>query len=374
MKKILYLSPGFFHAREDLFIRLSKEFDIRIIEASNYMNGTPSEQYKSLVDFEIWDYNSFRLSKLRLKYIFPLFFSVLKELRKNKYDIVIASTQHPLYSKFVYILRPFFKYKLAYVNEVWTYSHKKKGFMTKIYDRISMHIIKHADYVLNEGIRAEEFMINHGVAPKKCLRWPMVSVDMKYKEIISHESLAISFKKNKRKIKFGFIGRLTEPKGVRTLCEAFKLLPQDYKDNAAMYIIGRGPLYEELLRFKDENSSVEVFEWIDSKYLPYFYSNMDFFINPSHFDGFSTVACEAGSMSLPLILTEKVGCVPDLLGDETGLVVQEKNPQMLATAIMQMIDTSKDDLISAGKICREKFERISSIDINVNTIKQIIND
>ncbi len=374
MKKILYFSPGFFHAREDLFIRLSKEFDIRFIEASNYMNGTPSDRYKSMVNYEIWEYNSFRLSKLKIKYIFPLFVSIIKELNKARYDIVISSTQHPLYAKILFLLRPFYRYKLAYVNEVWNYEYQKRGLLAKIYEKISMHIVKRADYVLNEGIRSNEFMIKNGVKPSKCHIWPMVSVDLKQKEIIPHDGLRQSFARNEDKIKFAFIGRLTEPKGVLTLCEAYKLLPQDYKLKSMMYIIGKGPLFDYLIDFKKECPNVEVFEWLNSTYLPYLYSNLDFFINPSHFDGFSTVACEAASMSVPLILTDKVGCVPDLLRDEVGIVVKENHPQMLADAIVKMMETHKNELVNDGEIIRKNFEEISSIDINVDTIRRIINE
>ena len=106
-KKIVYFSPGFFHAREDLFIKLSEKFNIRFIEASAYMNGSPSEIYKSKVNYEIWRYSHFRFSNLRNTEKIRLFFSVYNELKKGHYDLVISSTQHPLYAKYVYFLNIF---------------------------------------------------------------------------------------------------------------------------------------------------------------------------------------------------------------------------------------------------------------------------
>lgn len=373
-KRILYLSPGFFHAREDLFIYLSRIFNIRIIEASSYMNGVPSDIYKQNVDFEIWPINSFRLSKIKIRYIIPLFIMLFKELKRGSYDIVISSTQHPLYAKFAYILKPVFKYQLAYVNEVWSYDYKHSSFFNKMYDKISMYITKKADYVLNEGIRATEFMLNNGIPREKCLLWPMVSVDLAKKPIIIHEELSRIFRGAKGKYVYGYIGRLTEKKGVKTLCEAFEMLPVDYQKMSELIIIGRGELLEYLKVFASRFDNVYIIEWLDSKYLPYFYSNIDFFINPSHFDGFSTVACEAASMSLPLILTDLVGCVPDLLQiSQNGFVARTKDAESLAEAITNMLDCSKETLSQFGAISRCKFEQISSVTINENTINHIVN-
>ena len=373
-KKILYISPGYFHAREDLFIHLSEKFNIRIVEASSYMNGQPSDYYCENVDFEIWPYNSFRLSKIRVKYILPLFLSILNELRRGRYDLVISSTQHPLYAKFVYFLKPFFKYKLAYVNEVWSYDYKPKSFLTYLYDRLSMRIIKNADFVLNEGIRSTDYMIENGVSKEKCFLWPMASVDLFKKPIVTHNKLAVIFEQAGEKYIYGFIGRLTEKKGVRTLYEAFERLPDDYKQKSELVIIGKGELLPELREFALRYDNVHILDWLDSKYLPYFYSNIDFFVNPSHFDGFSTVACEAASMSLPLVLTDLVGCVPDLLFEsQNGFVAKAESAEDLAASLIKMLDCSKDILRRFGAISRQNFENISSLSINEHTIQQIVN-
>ena len=165
MKKILYLSPGFFHAREALFIALSEQFDIKIIEASSRINGIATEEYLSKVKTETWKYSHFRLSGLKLKEIPQLIHSVYKELKNGHYDLVISSTQHPFYAKVVSFFKPFFKYELAYVNEAWSYSHKKQTLFSRLYDKMSMNAVKKADYVLNEGIASTQFMISQGISP-----------------------------------------------------------------------------------------------------------------------------------------------------------------------------------------------------------------
>lgn len=53
----------------------------------------------------------------------------------------------------------------AYVNEAWSYSHKKQTLFSRLYDKMSMNAVKKADYVLNEGIASTQFMISQGISP-----------------------------------------------------------------------------------------------------------------------------------------------------------------------------------------------------------------
>ena len=376
MKKILYLSPGFFHAREALFIALSEQFDIKIIEASSRINGIATEEYLSKVKTETWKYSHFRLSGLKLKEIPQLIHSVYKELKNGHYDLVISSTQHPFYAKVVSFLKPFFKYELAYVNEAWSYSHKKQTLFSRLYDKMSMNAVKKADYVLNEGIASTQFMISQGISPEKCHLWPMSSVDLSTKAIVASEELRKSFEDvpSGVEVKYAYIGRQTEPKGVLTLLEAFENLDQEHQKKSMLYFVGRGPLSEILIQKSKENQNIRVLNWVDSKSLPYVYSQLDFFINPSHFDGFSTVACEAASMSLPLILTDKVGGVPDIMGTDgvyNDFIVPTKDSQSLSRAITLMIDTPHSKRKEMGETFRHNFMKNTGIDVNIQTMKQI---
>lgn len=376
-KKIVYFSPGFFHAREDLFIKLSEKFNIRFIEASAYMNGSPSEIYKSKVNYEIWKYSHFRFSNLRNTEKIRLFFSVYNELKKGHYDLVISSTQHPLYAKYIYFFKRFFKYKLAYVNEVWSYGHKKNNIVSKIYDKLSMYIVKRADYILNEGIRSASFMVSCGVPSNKCYRWPMASVDLGEKPVIANDILQKEFFETDNAIKYAYIGRLTEPKGVMTLFKAYENLDDKYKEKGILYIIGRGPLSDDIKQKSKKYKSLRVIDWVESAYLPYIYSKLNFFVLPSHFDGFSTVSCEAASMGLPLVLTENVGCVPDLMGKppyKNGFVVKQNDSIDLSKALARMLDKDKSELEEMGKISRVNFDKSLSIEININTIEAILNE
>ena len=361
--RILYFSPGYFHAREDLFMHLSREFDIKFIEASAYMNGTPSEDYRRCVNYEIWKYNHFRLQLLKKKYIIPLFFSIYRELRKGRYDLVISSTQHPLYAKYLYLLRPFFHFKLAYVNEVWNYSYNAKGTFAKWYENLSMYLVRHADFVLNEGTRAYDFITSAGVDPEKCYPWIVTNPELEHLFSIGGKDI----------VRYAYVGRLTEAKGVRTLLRAYESLPIDYQNRAMLYIIGRGPLEKELVELQSRYATLKVISWIDSKYLPYVYKKLDFFVLASHFDGFSTVSCEAASMGVPLILSENVGCIPDLLGQSLsgGFVVPVDDSQVLAEKISLMIDMPSVTRKNLGQSVRERYQKFASVDVNVDTLMRI---
>ena len=79
-------------------------------------------------------------------------------------------------------------------------------------------------------------------------------------------------------------------------------------------------------------------------------------------------------MSLPLVLTDLVGCVPDLLFEsQNGFVAKAESAEDLAASLIKMLDCSKDILRRFGAISRQNFENISSLSINEHTIQQIVN-
>ena len=197
---------------------------------------------------------------------------------------------------------------------------------------------------------------------------------MKTKKLKSTPDLEKVFNTKEKHINYAYIGRLTEPKGAKDLFNAFELLDTEHQNKSNLYIIGRGPLSEELKKRAIQYSNVKILDWVNSSNLPYIYSQLDFFVLASHFDGFSTVSCEAASMSLPLILTDKVGAVPDLICNNNGFVVPTKNPQELANAITKMIDLTEQERKEMGKISRINFEKCASIQININTLYNICHD
>ncbi|MEO0215160.1 MAG: glycosyltransferase family 4 protein [candidate division WOR-3 bacterium] len=163
-----------------------------------------------------------------------------------------------------------------------------------------------------------------------------------------------------------FVGRLVERKGVRYLIEATKIL-RGKGVNASLHIVGDGPLRKELEELSKGLGLEDVVLFkgkIGSQELINEYENSNIFVLPSIIDsrgdteGLGVVLIEALTFGLPVIAS-RVGGIPDIIIDkETGLLVNEKDPVSLASAIEYLLlnwEEAKKMVIMGQRRIKDKF-------------------
>ena len=137
-----------------------------------------------------------------------------------------------------------------------------------------------------------------------------------------------------------YVGRLIERKGLPYLIEAMELLPPGPR--VRLDIVGAGdqrPLLERLVRDKGLAERVFFRGRIPYEELAELYACCDLFVLPAIVDsrgdteGLGVVLVEAMSYKKPVIATN-VGGIPDIVRhSETGILIQQRDPQALAQAI-----------------------------------------
>ena len=135
---------------------------------------------------------------------------------------------------------------------------------------------------------------------------------------------------------FGTVGRLNFEKGHDIFVEAAVLLKQRV-NNIFFVIVGSGPLAEEL-EFKIKRYNLKNCFYITGyqhDILP-FLSDFDVFVMPSRREGLGLALIEALASGLPCIAT-KVGGIPEILGEDGGLMVPPESPEALAEAMYKML-------------------------------------
>jgi glycosyltransferase involved in cell wall biosynthesis len=145
-----------------------------------------------------------------------------------------------------------------------------------------------------------------------------------------------------------FVGRHIERKGIRYLIEAMKLLSEEF----TLTIVGEGDLTEKL-KEQTRNEKVDarvIFAGrLSSEELTKAYQTHDVFVLPAIVDtkgdteGLGVVLIEAIAVGLPIVATNVGGIVDVIIDGETGMLVEEKNPQALAEAIKKM---SADEILA----------------------------
>lgn len=164
-----------------------------------------------------------------------------------------------------------------------------------------------------------------------------------------------------------FVGRLDRSKGVHTLLEAWKLLP-----DVPLKIIGDGPDRKQLEALvKKENLQVEFTGFLDKQDILDFVSKAVFQCVPSEwYEGFPMVMLEAFSMGTP-ILASSIGSVDEIVEDgKTGLKFSVGDAQDLAKKAAQMwID--RDTTSTQGEEARMTYENFYTPKKNIEALRGI---
>lgn len=134
------------------------------------------------------------------------------------------------------------------------------------------------------------------------------------------------------------VGTLKESKGYMRLLSILKRLrDEDYPVH--LYVLGVGPLQQEMERYIRENGLQEVITLLGYQTNPYKYvSKCDLFVCASFAEGFSTAATEALIVGTP-VCTVEVSGMKEMLGEhnEWG-VVTENSEEALYQGIKDLLD------------------------------------
>ncbi|MCK4387096.1 MAG: glycosyltransferase family 4 protein [Candidatus Pacebacteria bacterium] len=135
----------------------------------------------------------------------------------------------------------------------------------------------------------------------------------------------------------GTISELHRNKGLKYAIKGFKKVAKKF-NNLKFIIIGEGEdrryLEKKIQKYGLEN---KVFLVGDIKNANRYLKAFDIFILPSIKEGFPFVLLEAGGAGLPVIAT-KVGGVPEIIDNmNSGILVEPKQTEELATALKKLI-------------------------------------
>lgn len=131
-----------------------------------------------------------------------------------------------------------------------------------------------------------------------------------------------------------FVGKLIGLKRIGDLLEAAGVLIRSHRA-IRVIIVGAGTLEAQLRRQAlDFKLPVTFVGFVNQSRLAEFYVGADLLVLPSESETWGLVVNEAFACGLPAIVSDKVGCAPDMIRvDLTGRVVPMGDSQRLASAI-----------------------------------------
>jgi glycosyltransferase involved in cell wall biosynthesis len=137
-------------------------------------------------------------------------------------------------------------------------------------------------------------------------------------------------------IRFGFIGKLAENKGLRVLLDAVRKIAQSGR-HVHLRIAGDGPHAQSLRAAADGIEGVEFLGRISQERLDEFYRGVDVVVVPSTWpDPAPLVVLESMARARALIVAE-IGGMPDQVGS-TAITVPSNDASALGDAMTRLID------------------------------------
>jgi glycosyltransferase involved in cell wall biosynthesis len=139
----------------------------------------------------------------------------------------------------------------------------------------------------------------------------------------------------------GYIGRLSEEKGVQNFIFALPAILRNQPD-LAIFIGGEGPLREMIVTFLKEKGltdRVDLMGWISHEDLPHYLNHISLLILPSYTEGLPNIMLEAMACGTP-VLTTPVGAIPDVIrDDETGFIMGDNSPECITENVIRALSS-----------------------------------
>lgn len=179
---------------------------------------------------------------------------------------------------------------------------------------------------------------------------------------VKTEQFIVTPKKSSKHLKFVFLGRLVQQKGIHHLIEA--LAPIAQRLNIQLDIVGTGEMEEQLKEQVIQQGLSNHIHFLGSKphsWVKENLTNYDCLVAPFCFsetgcvDTGPLVLKEAMAVGTPVITTNIMGC-KEIVTPETGYLVNEKNVVELKQSITQFAQLTFNERAEMGKMARERVE------------------
>ncbi len=170
-------------------------------------------------------------------------------------------------------------------------------------------------------------------------------------------------------VKLLSVGSLDEKKDHEILIRALAHLPERFH----LTIIGKGKLLSKLENVADKvgvRGRVNFMGGISPKDMPAQYAAHHLFVLPSKREGCPNVVLEAYAAALPVVAFDIPG-MSEFVTESAGILVKERNPQTLASAIEQITE-SEEKLQQMGQAGYELVKKDYTLEKKVGELESII--
>jgi glycosyltransferase involved in cell wall biosynthesis len=183
-------------------------------------------------------------------------------------------------------------------------------------------------------------------------------------------------KYDKRPNMIGYLGRLSNEKGVVNLVQSF-LGISSKNPNILFFIGGEGALRKQLIDIVSDNgleNKVTFSGWIPHDKLPFYLNQLKLLVLPSYTEGLPNIMLEAMACGTPVLATP-VGAIPDIIiNKKTGFILPDNSPDSIEESIIKVLNhPNLDTVVTEGKsLIENKFSFEKAVESYATILSKFI--
>lgn len=151
-----------------------------------------------------------------------------------------------------------------------------------------------------------------------------------------------------------FAGRLSKEKGILTILETAKNLPDDIH----LLIVGIGPEEKEVINSMKNNTNIHYLGYQPKEKTIPLIRGSKLLLQPSLAEGISATLLEAMACKTPVIVTNVGGNVELFKNNKTGILIEPENPEELLKKIIYLLN----DQTKLEELSEAAFEKVQEYD------------
>ncbi len=349
--KIVLIQPAYAHYRQEFFDRLHAGYDTTFV----FLCGTPG--YPSdLLPKPQWKCVTLDGEKKRGWSI-----RLVRLLLQHPPAVIITSTDGSFQTLLSILVGKIKSVPIVLWSESWGTRgpwHKKR-----YWDLRAKWASANVDAVVVSGARCRDYHRRLGVPEHKMFFSPQSTIDHGLRA--GPDGAGKASRAEERAVTILYFSRIVRYKGLDVLLQAFARLAAQ-RTKVRLLIAGEGPFREycEHVRDVQRIPDVHFLGAVPNEEAWKYYRQADIFVLPcsgkDQPEAWGLVVNEALSMSLPVVATEAVGCVPELVQHgRNGYVVAPGDVEALRQALRTLVeDPSRREQM--GRESRAVFEEFNS--------------
>lgn len=243
----------------------------------------------------------------------------------------------------------FFKDRIpVYFRGDSTLLNEPKGVRKLIKTIFLKWVYRHVDHAFYVGVNNYAYYKRYGLKDRQLSFAPHAIDNERFMQDHYTEAINLrtSLNLSEDDILVLYAGKFEQVKNLPLLLEAFISLN---KPNVHLLLAGNGPEESALKDIAAQNKNIHFTGFKNQLYMPILYQACDLFCLPSLSETWGLAVNEAMACGKAALVSDKVGCAPDLVKDDlNGAVFESGNKKDLADCLKKLIG-SKRALEQMGK-------------------------